>query len=71
MQVSNVHENRAGSTFGAKVEVNTAFPGGQAALAQTWTGSAAHKAGMLEHNHKFTMISLTRDRDSEWTICAP
>lgn len=41
--VSNVCENREGSHFGAKLEVCSAFPGGQASLNQRWESSADHK----------------------------
>ncbi len=41
--VSNVCENRGGTHFGAKLEVCTAFPGGQASLNQGWVSSADHK----------------------------
>jgi hypothetical protein len=67
-KVSNVCENREGSYFGAKLETCTAFPGGQASLNQVWTSSGDHKGGMLEYNHKFTMIALTRDRDGESVV---
>ncbi|KAI5480800.1 long chain fatty alcohol oxidase [Pseudohyphozyma bogoriensis] len=62
--VSNVRENREGTHHGCKLEVMMSFPGGSAASFQPWKGSIAHKEAMLNFNHAFTLIAISRDRGS-------
>ena len=60
--MSSARENRDGSNYGVKLEVNMSFPGGTAAAFVPWTGSKDHKATLLGFNHAYTMIAICRDR---------
>lgn len=63
MQVSNVVENVDGEHYGCKLEVNMSFPGGTAAGFQPWTSSLAHKKALVQYDHAFTLLAISRDRD--------
>ncbi|GAA5895388.1 hypothetical protein JCM8208_005995 [Rhodotorula glutinis] len=62
--ISSVQENWDGSHHGVKIEVISAFPGGQAASYTPWTSSADHKRLMAQYGNSMTLISIARDRGS-------